>query len=172
MTGPAGIVPKSFKIDSADALYVLDILSERVLVLDSAGKVQKQLPFPANYGFIADLAVDDKGTVFLVDSVNNMVFTAPKENSVFTALTKNLGEYAESLTYITVDKRGLIALVDKDGGSLVILGQDGAFREHLFGVGVKNGLMNYPSQICLTAAGDLLVADRANSRVQLFEMIK
>jgi sugar lactone lactonase YvrE len=172
VTGPSGIVTKSFKIDGTDSVYLLDIFSERVLILDPTGKVQKQLPFPANYGFISDLAVDESGTILLVDSVNNVVFSAPKANTVFTPLTQKLGEYADSLTYITVDKRGLIFLVDKDGGSLVILGQDGTFREHLFGVGVKNGLLNYPSQICLTATGDLLIADRANSRVQLFEMIK
>ena len=30
---PATIVPKSFTIDSADNIYVLDVFSERVLVL-------------------------------------------------------------------------------------------------------------------------------------------
>lgn len=172
VTGPTGITTKSFKIDSADSLYLLDIISERVLVLDPAGKVSKQLPFPANYGFMSDLAVDNNGTILLVDSVHNVVYSAPKANTIFTPLTQKLGEYAESLTFITVDKRGLIILVDKDGGSLVILGQDGTFQGRLFGVGVKNGLLNYPSQMCLTATGDLLVADRANSRVQLFESIK
>ncbi|HEX9021563.1 MAG TPA: hypothetical protein VF903_09900, partial [Nitrospirota bacterium] len=63
------VVPKSFAIDQEDNVYVLDIFSERVLVLGPEGGFQRQIGFPADYGFIADIAVDRRGTVFLVDSV-------------------------------------------------------------------------------------------------------
>ena len=53
--------PKSFTIDAADNIYVLDVFSARVLVLDADGQFQKALPFPADAGFVTDLAVDCTG---------------------------------------------------------------------------------------------------------------
>ena len=58
---PATIVVKSFALDSADNVYVLDVFSSRVLVLNAQGKFQKALPFPADAGFGTDLAVDAPG---------------------------------------------------------------------------------------------------------------
>ena len=50
--------PKSFAIDAADNIYVLDVFSARVLVLNAAGQFQKALPLPDDAGFVSDLAVD------------------------------------------------------------------------------------------------------------------
>ena len=54
----ATVVPKDFTIDAADNLYVLDVFSARVLVLNPQGQFQRALPFPEEAGFGSDLAVD------------------------------------------------------------------------------------------------------------------
>ena len=73
---PSTFVPRSFKIDRNNNIYILDVFTGRVLVLDPEGKYQKQIPFPKDYGFFSDLSVDSKGTLFLVDCVKAMVFSS------------------------------------------------------------------------------------------------
>ncbi|ABQ26187.1 NHL repeat-containing protein [Geotalea uraniireducens] len=169
---PASYVPTGFKIDTEGRIYLLDIFSERVLILDQAGKYVAQIPFPKGYGFIVDLAVDAKGSILLMDSADATIFTAAKDAAVFTPLVKNLQEYMNFPGYITTDSRGIIYVVDQNGGAIVILGQDGSFLGRQLSMGRKNGLLYYPAQICLTGADSLFVADKDNSRVQLFEMVR
>ncbi len=169
---PATVVPRSFKIAANDTVYLLDIFGERVLVLDAAGKFQKQISFPKGYGFFSDLAVTSTGDVLLLDSVNAAVYSARKDAAEFTLLAKNLQEYVNFATYITTDSRGVIYLVDQDGGAIVTIGQDGSFTGRMLSLGWKEGQLYYPSQICLSGGGMLAVADRNNSRLQVFEFIK
>lgn len=165
-------VPRSFKIDTHDAIYLLDIFSEHVLVLDAAGKYQKQIGFPAGHGSVSDLAVNGNGDIYLLDSTNSVVFVAAKDAAAFSPLTKSLGEYMEFPTYITTDGRGVIYVVDQDGGGLIALGQDGSFRTRMLNMGWKAGFVYYPSQICINGKDELFIADRDNNRVQIFEMTR
>lgn len=169
---PTAVVPRSFKVTANDAIYLLDIFGERVLVLDRVGRFQSQLPFPKGYGFFSDLAVTAAGDVLLLDSVNAMVYAARKGAAEFTPLSKNLREYVSFPTYMTTDSRGVIYLVDQDGGAIVTLGQDGSFTGRMLNLGWKEGQLYYPGQICMGGEGMLAVADRNNSRVQVFEFAK
>ncbi len=168
---PAAII-SNFKIDGEGQFHMLDIFSERVLVLDQGGKFLNQIPFPKGYGFMIDLAVDGKGTIYLVDSTNGIIHAAPRGGQEFAPLVKNLREYVSFPGYITNDSRGLIYVVDQNGGGLAIFGQEGSFLGRSLSMGRKNGLLYYPEQICITGSGSIFVADRDNSRVQQFEMVK
>ena len=85
---PSTFVPRSFKIDRNNNIYILDIFTGRVLVLNSEGKYQRQIPFPKDYGFFSDLSVDSKGTLSLVDCVKAMVFSAAKDSNSFSPINK------------------------------------------------------------------------------------
>ncbi len=165
---PASIVPRSFEIDEKDQIYVLDIFSSRVLVLDPEGAYQKQLDFPENYGFLSDVTVDPKGDVLLIDSVNATVFLALKGSEKFSPLTQNLKEYVRFPTSMDTDTRGRIYLVDRNGSSIVTLGQNGSFLGRQTNMGWKEGLLNYPSQLCINNKGEVFVADTNNSRIQVY----
>ena len=165
---PASIVPRSFEIDGKDQIYVLDIFSCRVLVLDPEGAYQKHLDFPENYGFLSDVTVDSKGNVLLIDSVNATVFFAAKGSVNFSPLSQNLKEYVRFPTSVDTDTRGRIYLVDRNGSSIVTLGQDGSFLGRQTSMGWKEGLLNYPSQLCINNKGEVFVADTNNSRIQIF----
>jgi DNA-binding beta-propeller fold protein YncE len=169
MPSAASFVPRSFEIDEKDQIYVLDIFSARVLVLDPEGAYQKHLDFPENYGFLSDVTVDPKGNVLLIDSVNATVFLALKGSEKFSPLTQNLKEYVRFPTSVDTDSRGRICLVDRNGSSIVTLGQDGSFLGRQTGMGWKEGLLNYPSQLCINHKGEVFVADTNNSRIQIFE---
>jgi DNA-binding beta-propeller fold protein YncE len=161
-------VPRSFCIDRNDGIYILDIFSERVLVLNPTGQFVAQKNFPKNYGFFSDLTVDFKGSVFLIDSVGARVFSAAKDSAEFSPLTRNLREYMRFPTAITTDSRGHIYLVDRNGSRVVILGPDGNFLGRLSAMGWKEGLLNYPSQLCINDRGNIFVADTNNNRIQVF----
>jgi hypothetical protein len=169
---PSTFVPRGFKIDSLNNIYILDIFSARVIMLNPEGKYQKQIPFPNEYGFFSDLSVDSKGGLFLIDCVKAMVFSAPKDSNSFSPLTKGLREYLNFPTSLTMDKKGTLYVVDEDGGGIVILGQDGSFLGRQLAMGWTEGLLYYPTQMCLNEKREVFIADRGNSRVQIFTHIK
>jgi DNA-binding beta-propeller fold protein YncE len=165
---PAGVVPRSFKIDRDDGIYVLDIFSGSVLVLDAAGAYVRQVPFPEKYGFFSDLAVDPRGTIYLLDSADSNVFVATRDAKEFSPLSKGLEGFVNFPASMAVDKRGVMYVADQNGSGLVILGPDGSFQGRPIVFGWKDGLVRYPAQVSLTEKGDLCIADRENSRVQVF----
>lgn len=169
---PASFIPRGIKMDRTDNMYILDIFSARVLVLNPEGKYQRHLELPRDFGFFSDLAVDFKGTIFLVDSVRATVSVAAKDAKGFSPLTKGLKEHLSFPVYITTDSRGVLYLVDQNGGGVVILGQDGSFLGRQLAMGWNPGLLYYPSQICLNEKGQVFIADRGNNRVQVFSIVK
>jgi sugar lactone lactonase YvrE len=172
LPAPAAFVPRSFKIDRQDNLYLLDILSARVLVLGPDGRFQRQLPLPEERGFVSDLAVDAKGGLFLLDSVRATILGSGKEGAGFFPLTKGLREHLQFPTSLTTDGRGVLYLVDENGSGIVRVGPDGSFLGRQLEMGWNEGLLYYPSQICLNDRGQLLVADRGNHRVQIFSIVR
>ena len=169
---PSAFVPRSFKIGADNNIYILDVFSARVLMLNSESKYQKQIPFPQSYGFFSDLSVDVKGTLMLVDCVKAMVFSAPKGSDRFSPLTKSLREYLNFPTNITTDNRGIIYVVDENGSGIVILGQDGSYLGRQLSMGWNEGLLYYPAQMSITDKGEAFIADRGNSRIQIFTLIR
>jgi sugar lactone lactonase YvrE len=169
---PSTFVPWSFKIDSAGNVYILDIFSGRVIVLDPSGKYLRHIEFPAKYGFFSDLAVDSQGRIFLLDGVDVMVYSAAKDSKEFSPLTRGLGEYVNFPTCIAVDNKGTIYLADQNGSGIVVIGQDGSFLGRAVVFGWKDGFLRYPAELCVNGKGEIYVADRENSRVQLFTVVK
>ena len=169
---PSTFVTRSFKIDTNDNIYILDIFSARVLILNPEGKYQREVPFPKDYGFFSDLSVDSKGNLMLVDSVKAMVFSAQKDSNSFSPLTKSLREYLNFPTSMTTDNKGMTYLVDENGGGIVILGRDGSYVGRQLTMGWNEGFLYYPSQMSINDKGEAFIADRGNSRVQVFTIVR
>jgi sugar lactone lactonase YvrE len=168
---PATIVAKSFTIDSADNLYVLDVFSARVLVAGSDGAVQRVLPFPGGAGFMTDVAVDDSGRILLLDSIKRQVFYAESDAKVFTALDGDLRGTLPTLPSAIAAIRNSIVVVET-GGDLVNLRRDGSFLGRTLTPGRNEGSLTEPAQLCVNDRDELFVADRGNSRVQVFQLIR
>jgi sugar lactone lactonase YvrE len=164
------VVPKSFAIDRQDQIYLLDVLSENVVILDHQGQYQRRIPFPEGYGFFSDLAVGPQDSVYLLDSVEAAVYVAARGEKAFSPLTEGLKEYMNFPTSLTLNDEGVLFLVDQFGSGLALVGRDGAFLGRKLSLGWNKGGLYYPSQICISGNGTLFVADRNNSRVQLFSL--
>jgi hypothetical protein len=168
---PATVSVRSFRIDASGSVYLLDLFGQRVVVLDAAGKFVRQLTLPPEHGMCSDLAVTAAGDILLLDSTRVEVVVARKDAAAFTPLTKNLREYVSFATYLAVDTRGSIFLVDQDGGFIATLGPDGSYTGRISTIGWKEGQLYYPGQISI-CSDIIAVADRSNSRIQLFEAQK
>lgn len=161
------VVPRSIRVGGDDNLYLLDIFSERVLVLDPAGKVQRTIPFPPEYGFFSDLAVDPGGRIFLIDSIGRRVYVATKGAGAFQAASESLEEHLNFPTSLAVDQNGNIFVIDQNGSGIVILGPDGSFRGRHLGMGWKDGFLRYPAQACIDENGNFFIANRGNNRIEV-----
>jgi sugar lactone lactonase YvrE len=169
---PASFVPKNFKIDAGGNMYILDIFSNRVLVLDPEGKYLRHVDFPEKFGFMSDVAVDQKGTIFVLDSADAVIYAAAGDAKSFSPLSRSLEEYMNFPTDMTVDSSGLLFLSDQNGGGVVFIAQDGSFRGRPVTYGWDKGLVRYPAQLCINDKGILFVADRENSRIQIYTLVK
>lgn len=168
MPDPDKFVPKSFKIGPNDNIYILDILGARIVVLGPDGKFASQIALPQDAGFISDLAVVG-GEIIINDSARSVLYAAPAGAAAFSPITGNLKEFSESVSTISVDKNGLIYVVDRNGGSVVFIGKDGVFHGRSLTLGWNEGLVYFPSRLCL-GDGYAFVADTENNRIQIFEI--
>lgn len=166
------VVPAGLAVDSMDRLYLLDILGGRVLVLAVDGKFQQQMDFPKDNGFITDLTVDPKGVVFLVDGARSMVYSNAKDPAVFSPITGKMKDELKFPSNVVSDKKGMLFISDQNSGGVVVVGQDGVFRNRLLSMGWKEGTVRYPAQICIGNNGAFFIADRANNRIQMFIPLK
>ena len=57
-------------------------------------------------------------------------------------------------------------------GDIVTFGRDGAFVSRQLTGGRDEGFLDYPSQLCVNDKDEAFVADRDNSRVQVFQVIR
>jgi len=170
--GAGTLVPRSLKIDESGAIYILDIFSDRVLILSSDGQFQKQIPFPDEAVFCTDLAVDRQGNIVLLDSVKGAVYQAKKGESNFSRLAGNLKANMNFPTGIASDNKGDLFLVDQYGSGLAVIGMDGAFLGRKLGMGWADSFLYYPSAISMGPAGEIFIADKGNNRVQQFMIVE
>lgn len=167
---PVDVVPRSMAVDAKDNTYVLDMQGERVLVLDPGGKYIRHVPMPKEYGFVSDLAVDQKGALFVLDSQNARVYKAAPDASTFQIFASDLQSYLNYAVTIDIDSQGRVYLLDQNDSAVVLLGPDGSFQGRYLSFGWKGGQLNSPTQACITENGTLVIADRNNNRIQIFKI--
>lgn len=163
---PGTFTPVAFKLDGEGNVWVLDGTG-RVVALDPAGKVIRTLDLPKGGKMFTDVAVDAGGTVYAVDAVQGMVWSADKAATAFKPLSKSLKDEMSFAGYLLAAK-GKLLLVDQVGHGVVVLGADGSFQGRQLSYGAAEGLLQYPGQLCLTERGDAFLADRNNNRVDRY----
>lgn len=169
---PSTVVVKGFAIDAADRIYALDVFAGRVLVLDGQGKFQKAIPLPADLGFASDVAVDPGGNVLVLDSIRRRILMAGKDAAAFAPLGGELISALPMLpTYITASKDGIF-VAESSGSSVVSFGRDGSVLARQLATGWEEGTLNHPSQMCFDDKDDVFIADRDNSRIQVFQIVR
>jgi sugar lactone lactonase YvrE len=167
---PTAVTAAAFKLDAADAVYVLDVVAGKVWVAGADGALTRELPLPKGARGITDVAVDATGKVYVVDAVAAVVYVAEPADKAFKALSASLKEAMSFPTYLAPDNRGKLFVVDQHGNAVVRLGIDGTLQGRDLALGAVEGALSYPAQLCVAPDGDVFVADRNNNRVQIFAL--
>jgi streptogramin lyase len=165
--GPTTTLPVAFKLDVNDNMYVVDAVGAKVIVLDPAGAVTRQLDLPKGLSAVKDVHVDVAGNVYVVDGIAAALWVSEKGTAAFKPFTASMKDKMNFPVYVT-GNRGRIFLVDQYGNGVVVLGADGAYQGRQLAIGWGDGSLYYPSQMCMTGAGEAFIADRGNNRVQVF----
>ena len=151
---------------------MLDVYSARILVLAPGGQVQRVLALPADAGFVSDIAVDFSGTVVVLDSIGRRLYAAAKDATAFTPLGGDLSAYVLTLPSSLTASKGAFFIAEGTGGTIVNLGRDGTFLSRQLSAGRTEGSLEHPSQMCINERDDVFLADRDNSRIQVFALIR
>ena len=162
------VMPRSFRIDGNGDFHLLDVANARVIAFSPAGALKRQISLPGGKGSYADLAVDARGTVFILESVAKRVYVAGPGDDAFTPLSEAMENEFNFPTSMAIDDLGRLFLVDEYGGGIVILGADGSFQGRQSKMGWESGSLRYPAGLCVDAGGTMFVADRGNNRIQVF----
>ena len=160
------IVPVAFRVAADDGLVVLDLAGRRVLVADASGKVGRELPLPAGGAPFQDVAVDRAGRILALDPVGGRIWAADPGSREFRTLGAPMRDQASFPAQIAVAE-SRVYVVDVNGGGLLVLGPEGELLSRELDLGQAEGRVSYPSQTCVTSAGQVVVADRGNDRVQI-----
>lgn len=168
---PQNHVIRSFRLDDKGNIFLLDIRSERVLVLNASEEYLRHLPLPEGFDFFSDIEIDSRGRIFLLDGVAGSIYVAKPEGDSFEILSRDLKENMNFPVSMAIDSRGTLYLSDQYGSGLALVGPDGSFKGRKFSMGWSNGQFYYPAQICINEQDILAVADRNNNRVQVFNIL-
>jgi hypothetical protein len=169
VAGGGTVTAGAFKVDAAGTLFLLDLASLTVLVLDADGTVTRQVALPRGGAVFADVAVDPAGNLYALDAVGSSIWLAEKGGAAFKPLVRGMKDLVHFPTFLQVS-RGRLFVTDQNGHGLAVFGIDGSYQGRLLGMGWTDGLVYYPSQLCVSEKEELFLADRYNSRLQVFSM--
>jgi DNA-binding beta-propeller fold protein YncE len=165
----AGAAPTGFKL-VAGKIYVLDGSARRVLVLDGAGRVGREVALPRE-GEFADVDAAPGGRVYALDSVSGTLWAADDGADSFQKLAPGSTRQMAFPTYVAIDETGRFFVVDSNAPAIVLLDKEGGFLSRALRYGRADGLLNYPGQLCLTHRY-AFVADRNNNACRSFPILR
>ena len=168
--GTASIVsPYGIATDPQGRLYVVDTFLKRIHVFDAAGN--QYYYFPSDNALLASpigIAIDEYGFIYVSDSKKGAVFLFKDNGRSF--VTTIGGGLFKRPTGIAVNPRSAeLLVVDTLQSQVFRFDLSSRSPKGSFGTdGAAEGRFHYPTNIFVTPAGDIVVSDALNFRVQVF----
>ena len=165
---PAGIA-----FDKNSRIVVVDTLNHRVKLTDEQGGYLSQFGSEGNldhqqsnpYG----LSVDSNGNIIVADKGNKLIKTFSASGQFLHTLGEGEGE---GFTYpchcIQYDK--YLIVLDAGEHCIKVFDINGNFLYKFGNKGNRDGEFNEPRFLSVNKGGHLMVCDRSNYRVQVFEL--
>ena len=166
--------PQGIAVDGDGAVYVVDMLNDRVNKFTSAGAfITRWGSFGSGNGEFnrpAGIAVDDAGSVYVADSGNHRI---QKFTSTGTFVTEwgRRGSASGRFRYplgLAIDGGGSVSVTDSGNHRVQKFTSTGAFIDEWGSRGTGNGQFDGPIGVAVDSDGYVYVADTFNFRVQKF----
>ena len=163
------VSPYGLATDAGGRLYVVDTFLKRVHVFDAEDN--RYFFFPADRSILASpvgIAVDNRDRVYVSDSKLGVVFLFKDGGETFVT-TFGRGIF-ERPTGIAVNPRtSELLVVDTLQSQVFRFGLERQELKGSFGSGgAAAGRFHYPTNIFVTASGEIVISDTLNFRVQVF----
>ncbi len=175
--------PNGIAVSDTSGVFVTDRLNFRVqrFTRDGmfVGKWGTEFPYMdilmgkepggGQFAFIADVAVDGSGNVYVLDSFSDSGIQKFTPSGVFL---KKWGKYGSgdgefrTPCGIAADDSGNIYVADTFNNRIQKFTSDGVFLKKWGTEGSGNGQFKEPSDIAVDSSGNIYVADTGNNRIQ------
>lgn len=177
------ISPKSFDIDQAGNIYVLDGANGRVQKWEkgaAVGKVALTLPgFTDNNAYASQISVDPYGTIYLLDNPNSIVkkydITNPSgikvadfKSSTFS-LAKDMAIDASGYVYVLTTSAGLVSRVDKWSNNEITCSKESKVVAGDKGLGGRLDQLISANTIMTDDSSNIYVGDISAARITKFD---
>jgi len=163
------VSPYGMATDSRGRLYVVDTFLRRVHVFDGAGN--RYYSFPENSPTLASpvgIAIDKTGGVYVSDSKKGVVYVFGDHGRKFLAAVGD-GIFKRPTGIAVNLLTGELLVVDTLQSRIYRFDLSSRSLKGSFGAdGAVEGMFHYPTNICVTRNGDIIVSDALNFRVQVF----
>ncbi|XP_066298989.1 tripartite motif-containing protein 3-like [Branchiostoma lanceolatum] len=145
-----------------DRLYVADTFNKCVQVFDVSGK------------FCSSFSVDPGPVGLTVQTDGTIVVTSGYEVKKFSPSGEllhkfPLGEYCPKPYGLAVQRDGRVVVADPDKHSIFLFEADGTLVKQVGGKGQGEGQFNVQAFVCVDKEDNIIVADKDNKRVQVFD---
>jgi DNA-binding beta-propeller fold protein YncE len=166
---PAIVSPYGLATDAKGRLYVVDTFLKRIHVFDAAKN--RYYFFPADTAMLASpigIAIDGGGIVYVSDSKQGLVYLF-KDNGKTLVATLGRGIFDRPTGIAVNPKTSELLVVDTLQARIFRYDLSTRSPKGSFGMdGAAEGRFHYPTNICVTSSGDIIVSDALNFRVQVF----
>ena len=168
--GAASLVsPYGIATDSRGRLYVVDTFLKCIHVFDAAGNQYHS--FPGDSPMFASpvgIAIDKDGRVYVTDSKKGVVFIFKDHGKRFLAAI-GAGLFRRPTGIAVNPGTGELLVVDTLRSKVFRFDLSDRSLKGSFGTdGAAEGMFHYPTNICVTKTGAIIVSDALNFRVQVF----
>ena len=166
---PAGTVPGPLAAEITGSLLVFDLAREKLLRVDTRGRVQKELPLGA--GVTALASIPGGGFVIANAGEGSVQRFGPDWQPGARWVLPSEGPVPAWPVGIAVDLSGSLYVVDRHGGRILVFDATGELEGAGSRRGWESGLLLFPAGIDRLSDGSLVVADEGNGRVQIFRRV-
>ncbi len=140
-------------------LHVFDLHQNKYFPIEGSGNEELVSPI--------GIAVDDRGDIYISDSVLQHVFVFDKERKYLRKIGSP--DLFKRPAGLALDGNRLY-VVDTHGHRVIVLSKENGNFLFSFGKnGIENGNFNYPTNIFITKEKLIYVTDSMNFRIQIFD---
>jgi sugar lactone lactonase YvrE len=168
------VKPYGVAVDSSGRLYVSDTAVRLVFVFDfDAPQNEERVAFvgmkkPGRLGRPIGLALDARDNLYVSDATGKKVVVYGPDHE-FAAAIGEFGKLERPAGIAIDNEMDRLYVVDVAAHNVKVYSLGGEFLFEFGKRGAGDGDLNYPTNIALDGAGNVLVVDSMNNRVMIFD---